>query len=71
MSFLPPLFLKRGQGNIYGIVLDLSYRTHMPLILGTYLQSTAYAIREKVNYSFFPPILLFAGGKRANGCNGA
>ena len=59
------LFLKRGQGNIYGIVsvLDFPYPTHMPLIPGTHLQSTVYAIRGKVNCSFFPPTLLFAGGE--------
>ena len=33
----------------------------MPLIPGTHLQSTVYAIGEKVNYSFFPRALLFAG----------
>jgi len=43
----------------------------MPLIPGTHLQSTVYAIGEKVNCSFFPPTLLFARGKHANGCNGA
>jgi len=35
----------------------------MPLIPGTHLQSTVYAIGEKVNCSFFPPTLLFAGGE--------
>jgi len=43
----------------------------MPLIPGTHLQSTVYAIGEKVNYSFFF-LLPYSplGVKRVNGCNG-